>query len=126
MFSPRRKPRSLSSRTGTTLDRKQDALREKEERLKQETEQLRRLIENAPRIREEQTRRRREQLAADPRFTSGTAVVDRRYDAYVGTHPGFGQRPLRKEKRDGKFLFLCLLVTLGALVIWIAKMAMML
>ena len=122
MFSPRKKS-SKSARSVTPLDRKQEALREKEEQLKQATEQLQKLISEAPRLREEQTRRRRAQLASDTRL-SKTALVDIRYNASASANPSLGKRPLRSERRVGKFLFLFLCVVLLSLVIWLSKMAM--
>ncbi len=122
MFNPRKK----SPPSATPLDRKQEALRQKEEQLKQAAEQLQKLIAEAPRLREERTRRRRQRLASDTRL-SKTALVDIRYRANTAdasADPAFGQRRLRSEKRDGKFLFLFLCVVFLALVLWISKLVM--
>lgn len=123
MFNPRRKSRNTSDSNATPLDKKQEALREKEEKLKQAADQLKRLIEDAPRMREEQTRRRREQLAGDTRL-SRNALTDKRYDVFAAENPAFGTRQLRSEKRQGKYLFLVLLLVVGGLMIWVAKLLM--
>ena len=98
-------------------------MREKEEQLKQAAEQLQKLISEAPRLREEQTRRRRAHLASDTRLSKG-ALVDIRYNASTTADSTLGNRRLRSEKRDGKFLFIFLCVILLALVIWISQMVM--
>ncbi len=122
MFNPR-KNSSRSARSATPLDRKQEALREKEEQLKQAAEQLQKLISEAPRLREEQTRRRRAQLASDTRL-SKTALVDIRYNASATANPSFGQRRLRSEKRDGKFLFIFLCIVFLVLIAWVSRLVM--
>ncbi len=124
MFNPRKPSRSTPQRPTTPLDLKQKALIEKEEQLRQASEQLQRLIEDAPRRKEENTRRRRAKLASDTRL-SRSALVERRYDATTTADASFGHRRLRSEKKDGKWLFLILSIVFAALIIFVARLALM-
>lgn len=118
-FSKSRK----SARSGTPLDRKQQALRETEEKLRKHKAELEKLIHEAPRLREETARRRREEFAHDPRL-SRTPVMDR-HAYHVSTFsPAFGSRRLRSEKRDGIWLFLFLVVVLASVVFWICRLVL--
>lgn len=112
-----------NTRTGTPLDRKQQALREAEEKVRRDKEKLERLLQEAPRLREEQTRRRREQFAQDPRFTR-SATLDRHVYHSSVANPTFGHRRLRSEKRDGLYLFLFLVAILASIVYWICHLVL--
>lgn len=122
MFGSSKSRKSI--RSGTPLDRKQQALRETEEKLRKHKEELERLIHEAPRLREEQARRRRDEFAHDPRL-SRTPVMDRHaYHVSTLANPAFGQRRLRSEKRDGLWLFLFLIVVLASVVFWICRLVL--
>jgi len=113
-----------STRSGTPLDRKQQALRETEEKLRKHKAELERLIHEAPRLREETARRRRDEFAHDPRL-SRTPMMDRHaYHVSSMANPAFGQRRLRSEKRDGLWLFLFLIVVLASIVFWICRLVL--
>jgi len=113
-----------STRSGTPLDRKQQALRETEEKLRKHKAELERLIHEAPRLREETARRRRDEFAHDPRL-SRTPIMDRHaYHVSSLANPAFGQRRLRSEKRDGLWLFLFLIVVLASIVFWICRLVL--
>jgi len=111
-----------STRSGTPLDRKQQALRETEEKLRKHKAELERLIHEAPRLREETARRRRDEFAHDPRL-SRTPMMDRHaYHVSSMANPAFGQRRLRSEKRDGLWLFLFLIAVLASVAFWICRL----
>ena len=113
-----------SPRHATPLDRKQQALRETEEKLRKQKEQLERLLTEAPKLREEQARRRREQFASEPRLSRTTLVDKHVYNASVVANPSFGRRALRREKRDGLYLFLFLIAVLASVVFWICRLVL--
>lgn len=85
-------------------------------------DKLERMIEEAPRVAEELTRQQREELllrAGEERrsLDVSLALHDKRYgDDSVGMAP---RRPLRKERRDGRIVFLLLVIALMAAVIWL-------
>jgi hypothetical protein len=111
-------------RFGSPIDRKAHALRETEEKLRRDKERLERLLKEAPRLKEEREKRRREEFANDPRFTR-TSVMDQHvYRISATANPGFGQRRLRSEKRDGLWLFLVLVGMLASVVFWICHLLM--
>jgi hypothetical protein len=117
------KAKSGGGKVVTPLDTKQQALLETERRIQAEAEQLKRLIEEAPRLREERERRRREELlVGSQNLFSGASLGDRRYDVSVERELPSASRRLRSEQRDGKILFMFLLVFLVALGIWIAHL----
>jgi hypothetical protein len=80
------------------------------------------MIAEAPRGAEEMTRQQREELLA--RASSGRsrldvsiALQDKRYgDAVVGG----GRRPaLRKQRREGRIVFIVLLIALAFAIVWL-------
>ena len=84
---------------------------------------LQRLIEEAPRVAEERTRRDRElllQRASEGRnrLDVSMALQDKRYGEYA---PG-NRRPrsLRKQRREGRLLFVVLVIALSIAIAWIA------
>lgn len=124
MFGKPGKSKKTSPRSGTALDRRQQALREKEESIRLHQQKLERLILEAPRIKEAQDRRMREERAQDPRL-SHTVLVDKHaYHVSTMANPGFGSRPLRSEKRDGLYLFLFLVAVLASIVFWIFRLVL--
>lgn len=114
----RRRPHS-----DTPLDHKQQELARLEENLRQQMDDLQRMIEDAPRVAEEKTRRDREELFE--RASSG----GRRLDVAIGLndkrYSEFGRetrrpRSLRKQRNEGRLLFLALVLALSIAIIWIA------
>lgn len=109
-------------RTETPLNQKQEELAQRETELRGKMEKLERMIAEAPRVAEETTRRQREELLArasegNRRLDVSIALQDKRWvdDSHVG-----GRRvSLRKEQREGRIVFLVLVIALGLAVIWL-------
>ena len=113
----RRSPKSTPP-----LRRQQEELARRELELRDRIEELERSIVGAPRILEEAARRQREELrmrakAGSSRLDVSIALQDKRYseDDQRGRRP----RSLRKERREGRMVFLLLLAALAAAVIWL-------
>ncbi len=116
----RRRP----SKSGTPLTEKQRELARREQKVRDEMQQLERVIADAPRKAEETNRRRREELLA--RATEGSsrldvsiALQDKRFgglDQFSGR-----RRSLRKERREGRIIFLVLVIALAAAVLWLVS-----
>ncbi len=109
--------------SGTPLDQKQEELSRRESQLRAEMQKLQRMIEEAPRVAEETTRRQREELVrrandGGSRLDVSMALQDKRYDA--GGETSRRPRSLRKERREGRIVFLVLVIALFAAVIWLA------
>lgn len=108
---------------GTPLNQKQEELAQRESQLRGEMEKLERMIAEAPRVAEETTRRQREELlarASEGRSrldVSTIALQDKRWgdDSRSGGRRG----SLRKERREGRIIFLVLVIALGLAVIWL-------
>jgi hypothetical protein len=113
----RRSPKPTSP-----LRHRQEELIRREAELRERAEELERIIAAAPRIAEETARRQREELhmrakAGGSRLDVSIALQDKRYgdDSGRTRRP----RPLRKERREGRFVFLLLLAALAATVLWL-------
>ncbi len=109
---------------GTPLNQKQEELAQKESQLRGEMEKLERMIAEAPKVAEETTRRHREELLA--RATEGRsrldvsiALEDRRWGD-AGRSSG-RRKSLRKERREGRIIFLVLVIALALLVVWLVS-----
>jgi hypothetical protein len=116
----RRRP----AKSGTPLNAKQDELTQREEKLRAEMQRLERMIEEAPRLAEETSRRQREELLArasqgGSRLDVSIALMDKRWS----DHGGVRLRPgsLRKHRREGRIVFIVLLIALSAIVLWLAS-----
>jgi hypothetical protein len=116
----RRRP----AKPGTPLNAKQDELALREEQLRDQMQKLQQMIEDAPRIAEETSRRQREELLArasqgGSRLDVSTALQDRRWgeDAASGSR----RTSLRKHRREGRIVFIVLLIALSVVVLWLAS-----
>src|SRR3954471_9662913 len=114
----RRRP----SKAGTPLNAKQDELAQRELQLRDEMQKLERMIEDAPRLAEEKPRRQREELLA--RATAGRSRLDvsiALQDKRWGDDGNLGgpRRSLRKERREGRIIFIVLMIALAAAVLWL-------
>jgi uncharacterized membrane protein YccC len=110
-----------SLRSATTLDQTKQQLAQQESQLRDHMQKLEKLIAEAPRLAEEVERRQREELLARAgeernRLDVSISLHDKRYDG--GFHHRRGS--LRKERREGRIVFLVLVVVLAAAAIWIA------
>jgi hypothetical protein len=109
---------------GTPLNQKQEELAQRESQLRGEMEKLERMIAEAPRVAEETTRRQREELLARAsegrsRLDVAIALQDKRWGD--DGRPRGRRKSLRKERREGRIIFLVLVIALGVLVIWLVS-----
>jgi hypothetical protein len=108
---------------GTPLNQKQRELAQEESQLRGKMEKLERMIAEAPRVAEETTRRQREEILArasegGSRLDVSIALQDKRWGDV--SRSGGRRKSLRKERREGRIIFLVLVIALGLLVIWLA------
>src|SRR3982751_5583358 len=97
----------------TPLNQKQEELAQRESSLRGEMEKLERRIAEAPRVAEETTRRQREELLARAgegrsRLDVSVALQDTRWGNDDRT--GGRRKSLRKERREGRIIFLVLVI----------------
>ena len=114
--------RRRSSKSGTPLTAKQQELANRENELREKMQKLERMIQEAPRKAEETNRRRREDLLArasegSSRLDVSIALQDKRFGD--GGHYGGRRVALRKERREGRIVFLVLVIALAAAVLWL-------
>jgi hypothetical protein len=106
----RRSPGSV-----TPFRQRREELARREAELRDGLEKLERMIAEAPRV----ARRRQEELSVGARDRRLNASVeqDKRYrnDAKSTSR----RRPLRKERREGRLLFLVLVIAIALVVIWL-------
>jgi septal ring factor EnvC (AmiA/AmiB activator) len=108
-----------SAKSATTLDQTKQDLARQESELREQMQKLQRVIEDAPRVAEEIEKRQREELLlraseGGSRLDVSMALHDERY--------GGGARPrgsLRKQKREGRILFLVLVIALLIAAVWL-------
>lgn len=113
----RRPPKS-----GSPVDRQQEDLARRESELRERMQKLQRMIEEAPRVAEETSRRQREELLdranqRGSRLDASLSLHDKRW----GDEEWGGRRPgsLRKERREGRIIFLVLVIALAVAVTWL-------
>jgi hypothetical protein len=113
----RRSPRSSSA-----LHRRQEEIARREAELREKVEKLQRMVANGP----ERTgntspapdeERRTRDNTGDQQFHVSVAL----HDKYYFDNSGSARRPrsLRKERREGRMVFLLLAAALAAAVIWL-------
>ena len=104
------------------IDQKQKDLAQQESDLRDKVQKLERMIANAPRVAEETSRRQREELLmraneGGSRLDVSMSLQDKRYgDERRGTRR---RGSLRKERREGRIVFLVLVIALVFTVIWL-------
>ena len=107
---------------GTPLNAKQQELAQRELQLRDEMQKLERMIQEAPIVAQERSRQQREEILSrategGSRLDVSIALQDRRYrDGGSYNRP---RRALRKERREGRIVFLVLVVVLAAAVLWL-------
>lgn len=114
--------RQRSSKGGTPLNAKQEELARTESKLREEMQKLERMIADAPRLAQEKMKREREELleranTGGNRLDVSIALNDKRFSdggAYRGRRVA-----LRKERREGRIIFLVLVIALAAAVLWL-------
>jgi hypothetical protein len=115
---------SRAPKSTPPLRRRQEELIRREAELRERVEQLERTISNASRITGDPSRPRREEgrtrtNTPDKRFHVSVALQDERYsnESESIRRP----RSLRKERREGRMVFLVLVIALAAAVIWLVS-----
>ena len=113
-----------SSRSATALDQSKEELARQESELRDKMEKLERMIADAPRVAEEKTKQQREELLQRAgeersRLDVSVALYDKRYGDEGGAAPRRGS--LRKERREGRIIFLVLVIALVIAVIWLVS-----
>ena len=116
--------RRRTPKEGTPLNQKQEELAQRESQLRGEMEKLQRMIAEAPRVAEENTRRQREELLnrateGRSRLDVSIALQDKRWGDDNRT--GGRRISLRKERREGRIVFLVLVIALCVAIIWLAS-----
>ena len=114
--------RRRSSKTPTTLDHTKDELARQESELRARMEKLEQMIADAPRAAEAINRQQREELlirASEGRSRLDVAIAlqDKRF----GDEMSAGRRPraLRKQRREGRIVFIVLLIALAGAILWL-------
>ena len=115
--------RRRSSKSGTPLTAKQQELANRENELREKMQKLERMIAEAPRVAEETSRRQREELISRAsegrsRLDVSMALQDKRFGD-SGHFSGNRRVSLRKERREGRIVFLVLVIALAAAVLWL-------
>ena len=107
----------------TPLTQKQQELKERENDLRRQVEDLQRMIAEAPRVAAETSRRHKEALlqrasGESNRLDVFSRPADKRYseDLWDNRRP----RSLRKQRSEGRLIFLVLVLALAAAIVWIA------
>jgi hypothetical protein len=113
-----------SPRSPSPFRHRQEELARQESELRESVEKLERSIAAAPRVAEETARRQREELlmrakTGGNRLDVSIALQDKRYGDDGGSTRRRGS--LRKERREGRIMFLVLVIALAGAVIWLAS-----
>jgi len=114
--------RKRAPASNTPLNQKQQELARREEDLRRKMEHLQRMIEEAPRLAEEKTRREREEMteraaSGGRRLDVSIALHDKRFSE--GMTSSRRPRSLRKQRSEGRLLFIVLAIALFLAIIWI-------
>jgi hypothetical protein len=109
-----------SGKSATTLDQTKEQLARQESELRGQMEKLERMIADAPRVAEEEARRQREELreragAERTRLDVSLGAADKWESVEVPQRRG----SLRKQRREGRIIFLVLMIALVAAIIWL-------
>src|SRR6266550_3673640 len=93
-----------SPKTGSAVDQQHEELARRENELRDRMQKLQQMIEEAPRLAQETSRRQREELL-ERAHQRGS-----RLDASLS---------LREERREGRIIFLVLVIALAVAVTWL-------
>ena len=109
-----------SPRSPTTLDQTRQELARQESELHDQMQKLERMIADAPRVAEEIEKRQREELLT--RASQGGSRLDVSLALQDERYGGGSPKPrgsMRKQRREGRILFLVLIVAVLAAAIWL-------
>jgi len=112
-----------SPRSNTPLDQTKQELARQETELREQMQKLEKMIADAPRVVEEVEKRQREELLM--RASQGGSRLDvslTLHDWRQG-EPGSARRrgSMRKERREGRIVFIVLVIALLIAAIWLLK-----
>jgi hypothetical protein len=110
------------SKSSTALDQTKQDLARQESEVRDQMQKLERMIEEAPRMAEEISRQQREELleragAECGRLDVSVGLYDKRYGDDDRAKPR--RRALRKERREGRIIFVVLMIALLIAIIWL-------
>jgi hypothetical protein len=111
----RRSPKSPSA-----LRRRQQEIEQREAELRQEVEKLKRVVTNAPQSAQDTSSGQKRGIkdgTGDQQLHVSVALEDRNYFDKSGRRRR--PRSLRKERREGRMVFLLLVAALAAAVVWL-------
>jgi hypothetical protein len=111
-----------SSRSPTALDQSKQELARQESELRDKMQKLERMIEEAPRVAEAISKQQREELLMrageeSSRLDVSLSLHDKRYAE--DSRAVLPRRALRKERREGRIIFILLMLALAIAVIWL-------
>jgi hypothetical protein len=110
-----------ADKSPTALRRRQQEIEQREAELREKLEKLERMFINAPQSAKNTSLPREEKAgiggAGDKQFDVSITSEDTRYFDKSGSRRR--PRSLRKERREGRIVFLLLLAALAAAVIWL-------
>ena|SRR5437868_4831863 len=109
-----------TGKSATALDQTKQHLAQQETQLRERVEKLERMIAEAPRVAEEISRQQREELLIragqeSSRLDVSLALPDKRYGEDYRPRPR--RRAMRKERREGRIVFVALVIALVVVVI---------
>jgi hypothetical protein len=112
-----------SPKTGSAVDQQHEELARRENELRDQMQKLQQMIEEAPRLAQETSRRQREELLErahqrGSRLDASLSLRDKRW----GDEESGRRRPggsLRKARREGRIIFLVLIIALAVAVTWL-------
>ena len=111
----RRSPRST-----TTLDQSKQDLARQESELRNQVQKLEKMIADAPRVAEEIEKRQREELLM--RASEGGSRLDVSMALHDERYGGGSSKPrgsMRKQRREGRIVFLVLIIAVLIAAIWL-------
>src|SRR5947207_12493336 len=110
-----------SPRSPTTLDQTRQELARQESELHDQMQKLERMIADAPRVAEEVEKRQREELLMRASQGGSRLDVSLTLQDWRQGEAGSGKRrgSLRKERREGRIVFVVLVIALLAAAIWL-------
>src|SRR4029077_6678155 len=109
-------------KSGSPVDKQQEDLVRRENELRDQMQKLQQMIEEAPRLAQETSRRQREELLdrANQRGSRLAPPLSLRHKRWGHEEPGRrGPGSLRKERREGRIIFLVLVIALAVAVTWL-------
>ena len=109
-----------SIRPTTTLDQTKQQLAREESELRDQVQKLERMIADAPRVAEEVGRRQREELLM--RASEGGSRLDVSMALHDERYGGSSPKPrgsMRKQRREGRIIFLVLIIAVLIAAIWL-------